>query len=193
MVLNPEKYKGLWINFFGNNNPIRVEIGMGKGDFIIGMAKKYPDINFVGIEKFDSVIVRAVQKLQEEKLDNLKLIRMDANKIEDVFMNEVDTIYLNFSDPWPKKRHLNRRLTSSLFLEKYDYIFKNRCNIVQKTDNISLFEFSVVSISNNGYILDDICLDLTSLNDNNNVLTEYEKRFIKKDNKIMRLIAHKDK
>lgn len=193
VIKNPEEYIGKWNKLFNNDNLINVEIGMGKGDFIIGMAKKYPNINFVGIEMFDSVIVRAVQKLEEEKIDNLKLIRMDANKIEDVFYKEINTIYLNFSDPWPKKRHQNRRLTSHILLNKYDSIFKNGCKIIQKTDNVSLFEFSICSLSSYGYILDEISLDLTSLNDEDNVLTEYESKFIKKDEKIMRLKAHKDK
>lgn len=193
VVQNPEKYKGKWNELFNNTNPINVEIGMGKGNFIIGMAKKYPSINFIGIEMFDSVIVRAAQKLEDEKIDNLKLIRMDANKIEDVFCKEIDTVYLNFSDPWPKKRHTNRRLTSHVLLSKYDYIFKNECKIVQKTDNVSLFEFSICSLSSYGYILDEINLDLTSLNDDSNVLTEYESKFVTQGVKIMRLKAHKDK
>ena len=103
VVLNPKNYKGKWNNIFNNTNPIEVEIGMGKGDFIIGMAEKYKDVNFIGIEMYDSVIVRAVQKLEDKTLDNLKLIRMDANEIENVFFKEISKIYLNFSDPWPKK------------------------------------------------------------------------------------------
>ena len=111
-----KNYKGKFNELFNNQNPIHIEIGMGNGDFIIGMAKKYPDINFIGIEKFDSVMVRAVEKLEEE-IPNLKLIKMDATNIEEVFYKEIDTIYLNFSDPWPKNRHEDRRLTSTKFLK----------------------------------------------------------------------------
>ena len=139
VVLNPEDNKGKWNSVFKNNNPIDVEIGMGKGDFIIGMAKKYPNVNFIGIEMFDSVIVRAVQKLDMKDIPNLKLIRVDANEIESIFDKEINTIYLNFSDPWPKKRHAKRRLTSDSFLKKYDKIFKGKKKIIQKTDNIGLF------------------------------------------------------
>ena len=110
IVLNPYDYKGKWNSLFKNNNPINIEIGMGKGNFIIKMAKKYKDINFIGIEMFDSVIVRSVQKLENEDIPNLKLVRLDANYIENIFDKEINTIYLNFSDPWPKKRHEKRRL-----------------------------------------------------------------------------------
>lgn len=192
VIKNPLDYKGKWKNVFKNDNPIHIEIGMGKGDFIIEMAKKNPLINFIGIEMFDSVIVRAVQKLDNQIIPNLKLIRMDANNIEDVFDREVSLIYLNFSDPWPKKRHEKRRLTSRDFLNKYDKIFENENRIIQKTDNIDLFSYSIVSLSNYGYIFDDVSLDLKKINDSYNVLTEYEKRFNEMDVKICRLIAHKN-
>lgn len=192
IIKNPSDNKGKWINIFKNNNPIDIEIGMGKGDFIINMAKQNPNINYIGIEMFDSVIVRAVQKLKDEEINNLKLIRMDAKEIIDVFDREIKTIYLNFSDPWPKKRHEKRRLTSYEFLKRYDSIFKNKKEIIQKTDNIDLFSYSIVSLSNYGYILDDVTLDLNKLNDSLNVLTEYEKKFNEKNVRICRLKAHKD-
>lgn len=192
IVLNPYDYKGKWNSLFKNNNPINIEIGMGKGNFIIKMAKKYKDINFIGIEMFDSVIVRAVQKLENEDIPNLKLIRLDANYIEDIFDKEINTIYLNFSDPWPKKRHAKRRLTSHLFLEKYDNIFKFKKEIIQKTDNINLFSYSISSLSTYGYILDYVTLDLLSENDPDNVLTEYESKFNSKGVRICKLVAHKD-
>lgn len=191
VILEPEKYKGHFNTLFKNNNLIDIEIGMGKGDFIIGMAKMHPNINFIGIEMYDSVIVRAVQKLESEKLDNLKLIRMDANKIEEVFDKEINTIYLNFSDPWPKERHSKRRLTSSFFLEKYENIFKGEKKIFQKTDNINLFAFSIESLSNNGYILKNVTLDLHSGKTEGNVMTEYEKRFTLENVRICRLEAYK--
>ena len=120
IISKPFDYKGKWNNIFNNNNnPIEIEIGMGKGDFIIGMAKQNPNVNYIGIEMYDSVIVRAVQKLEEEKIDNLKLIRMDARLIEDVFDKEIDLIYLNFSDPWPKSRAAKKRLTHERCLNRY--------------------------------------------------------------------------
>lgn len=189
IVKEPQKYKGKWNKLFNNTNPIDIEIGMGKGDFIIGMAKKHPDINYIGIEMFDSVIVRAVQKLDDEIIDNLRLIRMDANLINDIFCNEVNTIYLNFSDPWPKNRHEKRRLTSSYFLKKYDDIFKDEKKIFQKTDNIDLFAYSIESLSCYGYILKNVTMNLKDLEDN--VMTEYEKKFVSKNVKICRLEAYK--
>ncbi len=192
IVKTPEIYKGKWKEKFNNNNPICIEIGMGKGDFIIGIAKKNPNINYIGIEMYDSVIVRAVQKLEDEKIDNLLLIRMDANYINDVFEREVDTIYLNFSDPWPKERHAKRRLTSQTFLKKYDDIFKGNKKIFQKTDNIDLFSFSIESLSSYGYVLKNVTLDLHSKNDTENVMTEYEKKFKEKNVRICRLEAYKN-
>ena len=192
VVLNPKNYKGKWNNIFNNTNPIEVEIGMGKGDFIIGMAEKYKDVNFIGIEMYDSVIVRAVQKLEDKTLDNLKLIRMDANEIENVFFKEISKIYLNFSDPWPKNRHEKRRLTSSYFLKKYDNLFINKKVIVQKTDNIDLFSFSIESLSNYGYILKNVTMDLYNNMIKDNVATEYEMKFNSKNIKICRLEAYKD-
>ena len=177
IVQNPEDYKGKYQTLFKNSNKIHLEIGMGKGDFIINMAKKYPNINFIGIEKFDSVILRATQKLENENLQNLKLIRFDAVEIENIFDKEIDTIYLNFSDPWPKNRHEDRRLTSRRFLERYDNIFKNKKHIIQKTDNRKLFEFSIKSFTDYNYKIKNISLNLHE-DDIDNVETEYEKRFI---------------
>lgn len=192
IILNPYELKGNWNKVFQNNNDIDIEIGMGKGDFLIGMAKLHPNINYIGIEMYDSVIVRAVQKLEEEKLPNLKLIRMDANEIEKVFLKEINTIYLNFSDPWPKKRHSKRRLTSHHFLAKYDSIFKAEKKIFQKTDNIDLFAFSIESLSTYNYILKKVTMDLYNNMIEGNVATEYEKRFHEKGVKICRLEAYKD-
>lgn len=192
VILNPEDNKGKWQNIFNNENPINIEIGMGKGDFIIGMAKNNPNINFIGIEMYDSVIVKAVEKLECEELSNLRLIRMDATLIEDVFYKEINQIYLNFSDPWPKKRNAKRRLTHERFLSRYDNIFKNKKVIHMKTDNISLFEFSLESLSEYGYKLKNILLDLHNSDFEGNVMTEYEKKFSSKGVKINRLEAYKD-
>ena len=167
---------------FPNQNPIQIEIGMGKGDFIIEHAKKNPNINYIGIEKFDSVLVRAVQKLHEVELPNLKLIRMDAEEIADCFNREIDTLYLNFSDPWPKKRHSKRRLTSPYFLKKYDSIFKDTKQIIMKTDNRELFEFSLISFNEENYQIKEISFDLYQNEEylKNNIQTEYEKKFVSK-------------
>ena len=188
LILNPKEYKGNWKSLFNNDNPIYIEIGMGKGDFIIEHAKKYKDINFIGIEKFDSVIVRAIEKVPED-LENLKLIRMDAKEIDEVFEKEIDRIFLNFSDPWPKKRHHDRRLTSHIFLKKYDNLFKKEREIIQKTDNRDLFEYSVISLSTYGYKLEDISLDLHNSNYEDIIMTEYEKRFVARGNNIYYLVA----
>lgn len=177
IISNPEEYKSKFHTLFDNNNPIHLEIGMGKGDFIIGMAKAHPEINFVGIEKFDSVILRATQKLENINLPNLKLIRFDATEIKNIFYKEIDTIYLNFSDPWPKNRHEDRRLTSKKFLERYDDIFKNHKHIIQKTDNRHLFEYSLKSFTDYNYKIKTISLDLHK-DEFDNIETEYEKRFV---------------
>lgn len=189
VIKEPQNYRKKWNKLFNNDNPIDIEIGTGKGDFIIEMAKRHPNINYIGIEMFDSVIVRAVQKLEGETIENLKLIRMDANLINDIFYKEINTIYLNFSDPWPKNRHEKRRLTSSYFLKKYDDIFKGEKKIFQKTDNIGLFAYSVESLSCYGYTLKNVTMDLKDLEDN--VMTEYEKKFVSKNVKICRLEAYK--
>ena len=188
VIKEPQNYREKWNKLFNNDNPIDIEIGMGKGDFIIEMAKRHPNINYIGIEMFDSVIVRAVQKLEGETIDNLKLIRMDANLINDVFYKEINTIYLNFSDPWPKNRHEKRRLTSSYFLKKYDDIFKGEKKIFQKTDNIGLFAYSVESLSCYGYTLKNVTMDLKDLEDN--VMTEYEKKFVSKNVKMLLFTAN---
>ena len=177
IIKNPNDYRGDYQKIFENNNPIHIEIGMGKGDFIIENAKKYPNINFIGIEKFDSVIVRAVQKLENEEIPNLKLIKIDANEIDDVFDKEISVIYLNFSDPWPKARHAKRRLSSEIFLNKYDSVFIDKKRIIMKTDNRKLFEYSIKSFTDYGYKIEDISLNLYEDDIKNNIPTEYETRF----------------
>jgi len=183
LINEPKKYCGNFNSIFNNNNPIELEIGMGKGDFIIQKALKYPNINFIGIEKHDSVIARAIEKIPEG-LNNLKIIMMDAMDIDDIFCKEVSKVYLNFSDPWPKKRHTSRRLTSKIFLSKYDSIFTNSKVIYQKTDNRQLLEYSLVSYSEYGYIIKEISLDLHNSDIYNDAMTEYEKKFSSKGNPI---------
>ena len=190
-INNPSDYKGRWNELFKNNNPIYIEIGMGKGNFIIKNALNNPNINYIGIEMYDSVILRAVEKTNELELNNLYLIRMDARLIEDIFDKEVDLIYLNFSDPWPKDRHAKRRLTSPRFLEKYSNIFKSKNKIIMKTDNIDLFNYSVESLKDYGYTIDYLTNDLHKDKDNI-ITTEYEDKFINKGVKINFLEATKE-
>ena len=175
IITDPFKYIGKWKDLFKNNNPIHIEIGMGMGKFIYENALNNPDINYIGIERYDNVIARAIKKL--DKLDNLILVRMDAREIDKAFKKEIDLIYLNFSDPWPKKRSINKRLTSPVFLEKYDKIFKNTNNIIMKTDNRDLFIYSIESLSNYGYKLSNISFDLHESSDNI-ITTEYEDKFV---------------
>lgn len=191
-VCNPKDNRGRWQEVFKNENPIHIEIGMGKGKFIINMAKTYPNINFIGIEKYDSVMVKALNILdEEEKIPNLKLVLTDANDIEEVFKNDVDRIYLNFSDPWPKSKHEKRRLTSKNFLEKYDNVFKGKKEIFQKTDNFDFFEYSRKSFLEYGYEIKNLTYDLHN-EDIFNIPTEYEEKFSAKGVKINRLEAYKD-
>ena len=190
LVKSPDEYKGKWHdNFVNSNNPIHLEIGMGKGKFIYEMAKNNPDINFIGMEKFDNVIARAIKKMPE-MLPNLLLINTDALNLASIFDHEIDVLYLNFSDPWPKKRHANRRLTSPVFLQIYDNIFKDDNVIIQKTDNIALFAYSLSSLSTYGYTLKEVSLDLANT-DIPNVTTEYEEKFQNLGTKINYLYAIK--
>jgi len=181
VVLNTKEYKGHWKNVFQNDNPIYIEIGMGKGDFIIENAKKYSHINFIGIEKFPSVLVGAIKKIGGDHLSlpNLKFMKEDAIFLNDVFeINEIDRIYLNFSDPWPKKKHAKRRLTSHTFLPIYQKILKNDGKLILKTDNRILFEFSLISFQQFHMNFQDICLDLHhSEGYDDNIQTEYERKF----------------
>lgn len=193
VIKNPLEYKGCWQKYFKNKNPIYLEIGTGKCKFIYEMAKKNPDINFIGIERIDTVLAYGVRELEKlEILGNLVLINYDANNIDSLFNKEIDMIFLNFSDPWPKKRHEKRRLTSFSFLKKYDIIFSSDRKIMFKTDNKELFEYSIISLTTYGYKIVDISLDLHKDKDFDNVMTEYEKKFSSKGDKIYMLKAVKD-
>ncbi len=173
------QYKNKWSQLFQNEHPIFIEIGMGKGDFIIENALRYPEINFIGIEKYPSVLVKAVKKLDERKLDNLKIVNADANILNDIFAkDEIDRIYLNFSDPWPKRKHAKRRLTAPSFLEIYKNILKTKGEVILKTDNRILFEYSVISMNQFGMDFIDICLDLHNADGyEDNIESEYERKF----------------
>lgn len=188
-ITNPENYKGNWNSLFKNNNEIQIEIGMGKGDFIIALALKNPNINYIGIEKYATVLVSTMKKLKDLDIPNLKIINIDANNITDYFDKEISKIYLNFSDPWPKKKHSKRRLTSPAFLESYTKIFKDNFLIEMKTDNRMLFEYSLVSLSNCSYVLDEVKLDLYKELNDDNVQTEYERKFVAKGQPIYKLKA----
>lgn len=188
-VNEPLLLKGKWSEEFNNTNDIHIEIGCGRGQFIIQKAIQNPNINFVGIEVQDSALVKAVKRLDDmEPLPNLRLIRIDAQKLDEVFENEISCIYLNFSDPWPKKRHTKRRLTSPIFLKVYDSLFKCGMTIIQKTDNTDLFDYSLESLSEYGYNIDNVSRDY---NDESNIETEYEEKFRKQGIKINYLEARK--
>ena len=191
LVKNPEEYIGSWNKIFGNKNPIYIEIGMGKGKFIIENARENPNINFIGIEKFDSVLAKSLPKIPEG-LSNLLIIRLDALNIEKVFSKEISRIYLNFSDPWPKTRHSLRRLSSRVFLEKYDKIFENTCEIYMRTDNQPLYIYSLESFSQYGYGLSEISFNLHSTALEELITTEYEDKFSSKGMPIYSVIAKKD-
>ena len=192
VIKNPENHKRSFNKLFGNNNPIHIEIGMGKGNFIINNAIKYPNINFIGIEKYDSVMVKPIRRLEELDLPNLRLIRMDANNIEEVFDKEIDQIYLNFSDPWPKERHAKRRLTSPNFLAKYSNIFKSTNRITMKTDNRKLFEYSIQMFNENNFRIDEISLNLYEDDIKDNIPTEYEIKFSSQGYPIYMIKVSKD-
>lgn len=196
VVQQPESHKGKWNELFNNEQPLQIEVGMGKGRFIMDMARLHPDRNFVGIEMYDSVLLRAVQKREqlEEELPNLYFIRMDARNLPEVFeKGEVDKIYLNFSDPWPKDRHAKRRLTSRQFLERYDKILAPEGRVEFKTDNRPLFEFSLEEVKEAGWILDASTFDLHHDEKlmEGNVMTEYEEKFSQAGNPIHKMIIHR--
>lgn len=185
---------GKWASVFENNHPIHVEIGMGKGQFIHAMAKLHPDINYIGVEKYSTVLLRAVQKMEQEELPNLIFLRMDAEDVDKVFgEGEVDKIYLNFSDPWPKDRHAKRRLPSREFLARYDKILKKDSRLEFKTDNRDLFDFAVEELEPAGWQADVITYDLHADEKlmEGNVMTEYEEKFSSMGNPICKYIIHR--
>ena len=191
VIHEPEKVKGIWKEIFGNSNPLHIEIGMGKGKFIHEMAKRSPEINYIGIEKYSSVLLRAIQKMEEEPLPNLKFIRMDAENIAEVFAEgEVDRIYLNFSDPWPKDRHAKRRLPSKEFLARYDKFLKKDGVIEFKTDNRDLFDFALEELPQAGWKAEQVTFDLHHDEEmvKGNVMTEYEVKFSSMGNPICKYI-----
>lgn len=195
VIKRPEDQRGCWRQVFGNKNPIRIEIGMGKGQFILNMAKEYPDVNFVGIERYSSVLLRAVEKYDTEEfcqLKNVRFVCMDARNLENVFADgEVERIYLNFSDPWPKARHAKRRLTSVEFLERYEKVLEAGGSVEFKTDNTALFNFSLEQLKEAEWTLLAFTYDLHHNEEMNrdNIMTEYEEKFSGKGNPINKFIA----
>ena len=196
VVQDEKSKKGCWSEVFGRKAPLHIEVGMGKGQFMMQLALQNPDINYVGIEMYSSVLLRAVQKMEEAPLDNLRFIRMDAREIEEVFdKGEVDKIYLNFSDPWPKDRHAKRRLPSRQFLARFDQILKKEGNLEFKTDNRDLFDFAVEEVEPAGWKIDGITYDLhhDEVMNQGNILTEYEEKFSSKGNPIYKYIISREK
>ena len=191
VILDPENYKGRWAEVFGNNHPLRLEVGMGKGQFIMELARQNPEINYIGIEMYSSVLIRALQKMAEEELPNLKFLRIDARTLPECFAkDEVDRIYLNFSDPWPKDRHAKRRLTSRQFLARYNEILKPDGVIEFKTDNRPLFDFSLEEVKEAGWQLLLCTFDLHHEEElmKDNIMTEYEAKFSAQGNPIHKMI-----
>lgn len=195
VISEPTKWKGKWHELFGNDQPIHIEIGMGKGQFITEMAKAHPEINYIGVEMQVSVVSIALDKLLEEPLPNLKLLHVDGSALTEYFSDsEVDQIYLNFSDPWPKKRHEKRRLTYKTFLAVDEQILRPEGEIHFKTDNQGLFEYSLASFSQYGMVIKQVWLDLHQSDFEGNIMTEYEEKFSSRGQRIYRVEAQfKDK
>ena len=191
VVNNPYENKNNWSKVFGNNNPIKLELGMGRGSFIIEMAKQYPNINFIGIELYDSQMVQAVEKLQSLNLKNIKLINCDAREIDKIFGKEIDTIYLTFSEPWPKKQDEKKRFTHESYLKLYDKIYKKNKHIILKTDNKGLFAYSLESLSQYWYSFERVSLNLHyDENKIENIMTDFEKQYFKEHRQIYYVDAY---
>ena len=184
-VYNSTKYKNKWHDFFNNHNPIYLELGTGRGEFIINMAKKFPNINFIGLELNESQLATAAKKLEKENFKNLKLIKDDARNIINIFGKEIDTIYLTFSEPWPKKRDEKNRFTHESYLKLYDRIFKKDKHIILKTDNKVLFAYSLESLSKYWYTFNIVSLDLHNDERNIfNIMTDFELQYFKEKRPI---------
>lgn len=196
VIHNPKEYKGAMKELFENDNPLHIEIGMGKGRFIMELAALHPEINYIGIEKYSSVLLRAIQKMEQNELPNLKFIRMDAEDILEVFdKEEVDKIYLNFSDPWPKDRHAKRRLPSKEFLARYDVILKKEGRLEFKTDNKDLFDFALEQLPLAGWEAEKVTFNLHHDEEmiQGKIMTEYEEKFSALGNPICKYIIYRKK
>ena len=190
--------RGRWAEHFGNDHPVRIEIGMGKGQFLLELARRNPDVNYIGIERYSSVLVHPVRKLEAMKqssqtIDNLLLLRTDAEQLNDIFApGEADRIYLNFSDPWPKDRHAKRRLPGRVFLGRYEKVLADGGAVEFKTDNRGLFDFALEEAREAGWIIDAYTYDLHAdpVMNEGNIMTEYERKFSELGNPICKLIEH---
>ncbi|MDK6234184.1 tRNA (guanosine(46)-N7)-methyltransferase TrmB [Aerococcus sanguinicola] len=193
VIPEPDQAQGKWDQVFDRGQPLHVEVGTGKGQFLIGMAKAHPEINYVGIEMYSDVLVMALQKVldEDQALPNLRFIRSDGREISNFFeARSLDRLYLNFSDPWPKRRHTKRRLTSPNFLAQYQEVLKPEGKIHFKTDNQGLFEYSLASMSQYGMAFRQVWLDLHASDFEGNIMTEYEEKFAAKGQPIYRLEAY---
>ncbi len=191
VVQDPEAHKGNWRGIFGNDRPLHLEIGTGKGRFLLELAERHPEINYIGLEKFSSVLLRGVDVQNERKLPNLRFIRAEAELITEYFApGEIQRIYLNFSDPWPKKRNAKRRLPSREFLRRYDAILDDAGVIEFKTDNRELFDFAVEEVPFSAFGIREITYDLHAdpVMNEGNIMTEYEEKFSAKGNKINKYV-----
>ena len=185
LIKNPKNYKNKWKDLFGNNNPICLELGMGRGSFIIEMAKTHPNINYIGLELDKNQTATAIKNVGDMRIKNLKMICDDANNIIEIFGKEIDTIYLTFSEPWPKKQDEKKRFTSINYLKLYDRIFKKNKHIILKTDNKILFASAMESLSSYWYTFDKVSLDLH--NDERkieNIMTDFERQYFKEKRQI---------
>ncbi len=193
VIHEPKEKRGKWQQIFGNNHPIWIEAGMGKGKFVLEMAQKYPEINFVGIERYSTVLLKAIRKREQLELSNIYFMCEDARELAEMFApGEVDRVFLNFSDPWPKDRHARRRLTSPPFMAVYDQILKKDGQVEFKTDNRELFDYSLEAIPEAGWILRESTFDLHHSDmAEGNVMTEYETKFAAEGKPICKLIAYR--
>ena len=193
VIHEPKEKRGKWEQIFGNNHPIWIEVGMGKGKFVLEMAQKYPEINFVGIERYSTVLLKAIRKREQLELSNIYFMCEDARELAEMFApGEVDRVFLNFSDPWPKDRHARRRLTSPPFMAVYDRILKKDGQVEFKTDNRELFDYSLEAIPEAGWTIQESTFDLHHSDmAEGNVMTEYETKFAAEGKPICKLIAYR--
>lgn len=190
VIFKPEEKKGKWKSFFDNGHPLHVELGTGKGQFIVENASRHPDINYIGIDSKYEVLYMALKKALDKNVHNLALLPFNIENIEEVFhTQEVDLLYINFCDPWPKSRHAKRRLTNVRFLEKYKLFLREGAQIIFKTDNKPLFDYSIEEFNAGNFDIESITYDLAAENDTENIPTEYELKFMEKGVKINRLKA----
>ena len=194
VIQEPKEMKGKWDSVFENRNPIHIEVGMGKGRFIMELAQRNPQINYIGIERYSTVLLKALQKREQLPVSNICFMCIDAKELGEIFeKGEVEKIYLNFSDPWPKARHAKRRLTSTEFLARYEKVLVESGRVEFKTDNTELFNFSLEQVKEAGWALIAYTYDLHHQEEMNegNIMTEYEQKFSEKGNPINKLIAQR--